>query len=190
MSNRFKGWNATIVGTCQICEVTSPVISDALGLCPDCISGIRSKHVKLPLVCIRNLEKGGRCLVRLPAIRKASSVICVWTNVASQRENADTVVWDTMRTAKWMVSVLSGEIYPGIMIRCLPIALGIGSVRVIRDVVLHSMPIVRDRNTALKTWQFRDQTHQYSESFRCLVGNRLYRWPGQLLVYCNGSPKC
>ena len=38
MSNHFKGWNATIVGTCQICEVTSPVISDALGLCSDCIS--------------------------------------------------------------------------------------------------------------------------------------------------------
>lgn len=38
MSNHFKGWNATIVGTCQICDVTSPVISDALGLCPDCIS--------------------------------------------------------------------------------------------------------------------------------------------------------
>ena len=38
MSNHVKGWNATIVGTCKICEVTSPVISDALGLCPDCIS--------------------------------------------------------------------------------------------------------------------------------------------------------
>ena len=26
------------MGTCQICDATSPVISDALGLCPDCIS--------------------------------------------------------------------------------------------------------------------------------------------------------
>jgi hypothetical protein len=53
-----------------------------------------------------------------------------------------------------MVSVLSGEIYLGIMIRCLPIALGIGSVRVLRDVVFHNMPIVRDRNTVSTTWQF------------------------------------
>jgi hypothetical protein len=35
MSNHFKGWNATILGTCQICDVISPVISDALGLCPN-----------------------------------------------------------------------------------------------------------------------------------------------------------
>ena len=38
MSNHVKGWNVTIVGTCQICDVKSPVISNALGLCPDCIS--------------------------------------------------------------------------------------------------------------------------------------------------------
>ena len=40
--------------------------------------GIRSKHVKLPLVCMQDLEKSGRCLVRLPANRKASSaILCV-----------------------------------------------------------------------------------------------------------------
>jgi hypothetical protein len=53
-----------------------------------------------------------------------------------------------------MVSVLSGEIYHGIMIRSLPTALGIGSVRVVRDAVFYNTPIVRDRNTVSTTWQF------------------------------------